>query len=63
MRIAHKVDLDEVMQAVEDDDMSGFCLECGELNAPVEPDAEKYECDSCGAHMVYGAEQILIMFC
>jgi hypothetical protein len=40
---------------------SGFCLACGaEASDGCEPDAEQYECASCGEHAVYGAEEILI---
>lgn len=39
----------------------GICLECGEVRDNCEPDAEKYECESCGELKVYGAEQMLIM--
>ena len=39
----------------------GFCLACGaEVSEGCEPDAEQYECESCGEHAVYGAEEILI---
>ena len=39
----------------------GFCLVCGaEVSEGCEPDAEQYECESCGEHAVYGAEEILI---
>jgi hypothetical protein len=33
---------------------------CGEMAHGVEPDAEGYECESCGASKVYGAEELLI---
>ena len=56
-----KLDLAEVMAAVEEDDNTGFCLACGEQAFGVEPDARNYECDSCGAEQVYGAEEILMM--
>jgi len=39
----------------------GFCLSCGEEADGCEPDAKEYECESCGEHQVYGAEEILIM--
>jgi hypothetical protein len=58
-----KPSLDEVMAAVEDDDNVGFCMSCGECAYGVEPDAEEYECESCGEFKVYGAELILIMIC
>ena len=43
-------------------DYDGCCLSCGEwTSGGVEPDAEGYECESCGAAEVFGAEQLLIM--
>lgn len=39
----------------------GFCLACGTEQDGVEPDARKYKCDACGAHKVYGAEEIALM--
>ena len=39
----------------------GFCLACGNIQSGVEPDARKYECESCGAPKVYGAEELVIM--
>jgi hypothetical protein len=55
------VTLDDVMEAIREDDNSGFCLACGEQAYGVEPDARQYTCESCGAPQVYGAEEILIM--
>ena len=40
---------------------SGFCLACGAEPDGVEPDARKYECPSCGAAKVYGAEELALM--
>jgi len=56
-----KVTIDQVMDAVEQDDMLGFCTACGEEVNGVEPDAREYECDCCGECKVYGAEELLIM--
>ena len=56
-----KVTLDQVMAACESGDNMGFCLACGEEAFGVEPDARKYECESCGKKKVYGAEEILII--
>lgn len=56
-----KIDMNRVMQACEDDDNIGFCLACGEEQEGCEPDARKYECETCGAHKVYGAQEILLM--
>jgi hypothetical protein len=41
-------------------DNPGFCLACGAEAEGCEPDAEQYECESCGAYAVYGADEILI---
>jgi hypothetical protein len=39
----------------------GFCLACGAEHGCVEPDARKYHCTDCGAHKVYGAEELMLM--
>jgi hypothetical protein len=57
-----KVTLEQVMEAIEQDDCLGFCLACGEQAYGVEPDARKYTCETCNAPRVYGAEEILLMF-
>lgn len=41
-------------------DNPGFCLACGEDADGCEPDARQYECELCGEHAVYGAEEIAI---
>jgi hypothetical protein len=51
--------LEEIEVAIED--MSGFCIACGEQADRVEPDACKYTCESCGKPRVYGAEQLVLM--
>jgi predicted RNA-binding Zn-ribbon protein involved in translation (DUF1610 family) len=56
-----KIDLDDIIEAVEADDNLGFCTACGEQATNVEPDAENYECESCGENKVFGAEQLLIL--
>lgn len=43
------------------DGTMGACLACGEIADGVEPDARCYECESCGAHKVYGLEELLMM--
>lgn len=55
------ISLDDIMAAVESDENLGFCLACGDEAYNVEPDARKYECESCGAKQVYGAEELLMM--
>ena len=55
-----RVELEEVIAAVQRDDGTGFCLRCGEECLGVEPDARRYRCDGCGELAVYGAEEILL---
>ena len=42
-------------------DYPGFCLACGAEHDSVEPDARKYHCTDCGAHKVYGLEELVLM--
>ena len=51
----------QLLEAVQDDDNSGFCLACGAQAYGVEPDARRYECEECGERKVYGAEECLLM--
>ena len=53
--------IDQVIAAIEEDACIGLCLECGAEVSPVEPDATRYTCESCGKPCVYGAEQLLLM--
>jgi len=53
------ITLDSILAAVADDYI-GICIRCGQEQEGVEPDARKYECDSCGANTVYGAEELLM---
>lgn len=39
----------------------GFCVGCGAEHDCVEPDARKYHCADCGAHKVYGLEELILM--
>jgi hypothetical protein len=48
----------EEMQECED---KGFCVYCGDEAWGVEPDARKYECESCEKRGVFGAEELLVM--
>jgi hypothetical protein len=56
-----RITLDQIIAAAEQGDGMGFCIACGEEAYGVEPDARKYECEVCGEHKVYGAEELLIM--
>ncbi len=64
MTIHPSITLERVMAAVEDAGQSlenpGFCIACGDDAEGVEPDARRYECESCEARAVYGAEELLI---
>lgn len=55
---------EQIMEAcargLESLDNPGFCLECGAEAEGCEPDARKYECDCCGEHAVYGAEELML---
>lgn len=39
----------------------GFCLGCGSTQGGVEPDARRYPCESCGDHLVFGFQELLLM--
>lgn len=43
------------------DAFEGRCLECGAEEFGIEPDAEGYKCEECGAMAVCGLEHILII--
>ena len=55
------ITIDRILEAVESGEDMGFCLACGDEAYGVEPDARKYECESCGKEKVYGAEELLLM--
>jgi hypothetical protein len=65
MKIHKSVTLERVTEAVElhkySLDNPGFCIYCGEDAEDVEPDARRYECDSCERKGVYGAEELLLL--
>lgn len=58
-----KLNIDRVIAAAEnDEEYIGFCVACGAEHYEVEPDARRYECDECGKHKVYGAQEILLSY-
>lgn len=57
-----KIDEEALMEALESDDNSGFCTECGEQQFGCEPDAQGYKCENCGKHAVYGAPELIYDF-
>ena len=42
------------------DNMSGFCVKCGEPRECVEGDVTDYPCEACEAKAVHGAQMIII---
>lgn len=64
MKVHPSVTPERVAAAVEREQTSldnpGFCLRCGAEAEGVEPDARRYECESCGERGVYGASELLI---
>ena len=51
---------EDIIAALERDDMTGFCLSCHAESQGAEPDAINYPCESCGENKVFGAYEILI---
>jgi hypothetical protein len=64
MKMHQDVTLARIEEAVQRGhttlDNPGFCIHCGFEADGVEPDARKYECESCGEAGVYGAEELLL---
>jgi hypothetical protein len=54
-----KIGIKRIMAAVEADDMTGFCKACGAEQALCEPDCRNRQCETCGKHRVFGAEELL----
>lgn len=52
--------IDAVHREMETLDNPGFCIACGVEADGCEPDARKYECESCGERAVYGAQELLM---
>jgi len=55
------ITIERVMEMCERDEYEGICIACGEDAEGVEPDARKYECESCGKEKVYGCQELLFM--
>lgn len=54
--------IDKAMELLGQGDSTGLCLECSEPHYNIEPDAEGYQCEKCGALEVMGCEEIMIQF-
>jgi hypothetical protein len=52
---------EEEYRRARNEEDAGLCLACGAEAHGVEPDARRYECESCGATKVYGIEELLMM--
>ncbi len=57
--IGHKFTIRQLERA--DQEGNGFCRACGAEAYGVEPDARRYECETCGKNQVYGAGELAIM--
>jgi hypothetical protein len=55
-----RIDLDELIEALEDDELCGFCVECGERAEMIDPDGREGLCEACGKNGVYGAAELLL---
>ena len=55
------ITIERVIDMCNRDEYEGICLACGEDAQGVEPDARKYECESCGKEKVYGCQELLWM--
>jgi hypothetical protein len=49
------------LELCEKDENQGICTGCGAIQDCVEPDASKYQCETCQEWKVYGAEQLLLI--
>lgn len=56
----NKITYERVISAIESGDNLGFCVACGNEQGGCEPDARNYECEVCGQHKVFGAEEIVM---
>ena len=65
MKMHASITIDRIMELAQESmfgmESPGICIACGEDAEGVEPDAERYECESCGRHAVFGAEQLLLL--
>ncbi len=63
MKLHPSITSERIIAAVESEmfglENPGFCIACGADAEGCEPDARKLTCESCGAHAVYGAQELL----
>lgn len=53
--------IDAVARRMTTLDNPGFCLICGCYHEGIDPDAENYPCEACGAEQVFGADTMLLV--
>lgn len=54
------ITLERILELCEQDENIGICRQCGAEQSNVEPDASNTRCEECGAHLMTGAETLLI---
>jgi len=50
----------QVLDAIQEDSNTGWCIRCGAEHDGLEPDAERRKCEECGKPAVYAAEECLL---
>ena len=60
MRTRPSIDVEELMALADAGESVGACKACGQIAHGVEPDAEGYRCEACGAFEVSGADLIVL---
>lgn len=60
MKHRQPIQITEAQYADLNENYGGFCIACHDETYGVEPDAQQYQCESCGARAVYGVEELLI---
>lgn len=62
-KLPSNVSEDQLLELIESEmfgsDNPGICEACGNIQEGCEPDAQNYECDSCGLYSVFGAAEYL----
>ena len=56
----YRLTLARILAAAQRDEHEGFCTACGADADGVEPDAQNYRCEECGAMQVFGAAELLM---
>lgn len=63
LKLPDSVSLDQLIELIESGmfglENPGICESCGNIQEGCEPDAQNYECESCGQNSVFGASEYL----